>query len=138
MNTLQQRGLPLRNVLIWGLRALPLPAALWAALPRWAGWSLAAGWCLLLLWLGLYFAKAGWAVRGGALIWERGVLWRRKSILPVSGVTGTGVWVSPLQRALGVCTLWVWLPGRPVVLEGLPLGRARELEGRLRRGGTHA
>ena len=136
MNTLRQVGLPPRNLLIWALRTLPIPVlGLWSPLPRWAGWSLLGGWGLLLLWLRQYFAGAEWAVERGCLVWKRGVLYRRSSFLPVSGITGTGVWVSPLQRLLGVCTLWVWLPGRAVVLEGLPLGRARRLEQRLRYGG---
>lgn len=67
----------------------------------------------------------------GRLEVERGVFFHRRLQLELSRVQYAGLWITPLQKKMGLCTLVFHTAGGPVRLESIPLRAAARLRRQL-------
>ena len=109
----------------------------------WLVWSIVVGAVLLIFVLGFIWAKKSyrytwyWLTNEGLYI-QRGVFWRRKTLVPRNRIQHTDVAQGPLQRKFSLAKLVVYTAGTrdaSVPLDGLSFDVANELREQLRQDG---
>jgi len=100
-------------------------------------WALALGAAALLAWTGLEWLRRTYALEGGALRLEEGVLARRRRVVPFDRIQQVELVRKPLHRLLGVATLRVETAGgsgrAEVDLDVIALAEAEALQAGLLR-----
>lgn len=109
----------------------------------WLLWSILFGVILVIFIAGFVWAKKSydytwyWLTDEGLYI-QRGVLWRRKTLVPRNRIQHTDVAQGPLQRHFSIAKLIVYTAGTrdaSVTLDGLQFSIANDLREQLRQDG---
>jgi len=69
-------------------------------------------------WIGAYYDRAKFVFAENEIVVERGVLWRRKSVVPYNRITNVGVVQGPISRLFGLATVRIHTAGYHAVAGG--------------------
>jgi hypothetical protein len=65
----------------------------------------------LMIWIPLYYTRLVYGISEDEVLWSRGVLFRRTSIVPYTKITNVDIVQGPLMRAFGIYGLHVQTAG---------------------------
>lgn len=132
--------LPRRALLLWRVRvtlcALPAPvlvALFFADSSVWrrvlSGVWIAAYLIFFLFFYPVMYRKLSFASNGHSFVVHCGVFYNRIKAMEIRNIQHVTCTASPLEKAMGLCTLFVWGAGGLIRVPSMDAGDARALSG---------